>query len=40
MDRREENPLSDTMMEARRATFQDAWPHESKKGWKCKVEKV
>lgn len=40
MDPLEEDPLSDKMVEARRATFQDRWPHENKKGWKCKVQKV
>lgn len=39
-NRMEEDPLSEKMMEARRATFKDAWPHDGKKGWKCKLEKV
>jgi hypothetical protein len=28
------------MIEARKATFADKWPHESKRGWKCKVKQV
>lgn len=39
-DRVEENPLSEEMMNARRSTFADSWPHEHKKGWTCKIEKV
>jgi len=37
---KENNPQEDKMMEARRETFADKWPHEGKKGWKCKVQKV
>ena len=40
MDRAEEDPMSAKMVDSRRATFQDAWPHEPKKGWKCKMQKV
>ncbi|KAI9672064.1 MAG: hypothetical protein M1831_001877 [Alyxoria varia] len=40
MDRAEEDPMSEKMVEARRATYQDAWPHESRKGWKCKMQKM
>lgn len=39
-DRVEEDPMEDKYVEARKATFQDSWPHETKKGWKCKVKKV
>jgi hypothetical protein len=28
------------MIAARRATFAGRWPHDSKKGWLCKVTKV
>jgi hypothetical protein len=35
-----ENPMSSRMVEARKATFGDRWPHEGKKGWKCKVKQV
>lgn len=36
------DPLSEEMIGARRATFQHGhgWPHESKKGWKCKITKM
>ncbi|KAF7188455.1 Protein bir1 [Pseudocercospora fuligena] len=36
------DPLSEELYEARKATFQvgDGWPHESKKGWKCKITKL
>ena len=36
----QEYPLSERMIEARKATFGDRWPHEDKKGWKCKVKQV
>ena len=36
----EESPASRRMIEARKATFADKWPHESKKGWKCKTRQV
>jgi hypothetical protein len=36
----EEYPCSNRMIEARKATFADKWPHEGKKGWKCKVKQV
>ena len=35
-----ENPLSARMMEARKSTFNELWPHESKRGWTCKTQKV
>jgi len=35
-----ENPATKRMMEARKATFADKWPHEGKKGWKCKTKQV
>lgn len=35
-----ENPMSTRMVEARKATFGDRWPHEDKKGWKCKTKHV
>lgn len=38
--RSEEDPLNEKMMDARRETFADRWPHESKKGWTCKTEKA
>ena len=39
-NRVEDDPLSEKMMEARRATFMNNWPHEDKRGWKCKIQKV
>jgi hypothetical protein len=35
-----DDPLSSQMLEARKATFGDRWPHEGKKGWKCKTKQV
>lgn len=32
--------MSDKYRDARIGTFRDSWPHENKKGWKCKVAKV
>ena len=34
------DPLSAGMLEARRMTFTPGWPHENKRGWLCKKEKV
>ncbi|KAJ9620227.1 hypothetical protein H2203_007992 [Taxawa tesnikishii (nom. ined.)] len=34
------DPMSEDMIEARRATYATLWPHESKKGWKCKTQKM
>ncbi|RFU30538.1 hypothetical protein B7463_g5772, partial [Scytalidium lignicola] len=39
-DLSEHNPLSPEMVSARKATFADKWPYESKKGWKCKVKQM
>ena len=36
----EEDPMSTKMLEARRSTFGGLWPHESKRGWTCKTQKV
>jgi hypothetical protein len=36
----DEDPLSTKYADARVATFQGTWPHENKRGWKCKVSKV
>jgi hypothetical protein len=36
----EENPMSSRMVKARKDTFGvdgERWPHETKRGWKCKV---
>lgn len=37
---REEDPMSERMLDARRMTFSSIWPHENKRGWKCKIQKV
>lgn len=39
-NRSESHPLSERIRAARKATFQNSWPHEKKKGWKAKTEKV
>lgn len=36
----EEQPNSTKLLEARKATFADRWPHEDKKGWKCHVKQM
>ncbi|RDA95065.1 hypothetical protein CP533_2114 [Ophiocordyceps camponoti-saundersi (nom. inval.)] len=35
-----QDPISSHMIEARQATFGDWWPHDSKKGWKCKTKQL
>jgi hypothetical protein len=35
-----DDPTQPQMMEARKATFAGKWPHESKRGWKCKTKQV
>jgi hypothetical protein len=40
VNRKEEDPMSEMMVAARSTTFQDSWPHEYKKGWKCKTQNV
>lgn len=35
-----DDPMSAKMLEARRTTFGVAWPHEGKRGWTCKTQKV
>ncbi|KAF2403912.1 hypothetical protein EJ06DRAFT_579828 [Trichodelitschia bisporula] len=34
------DPMAEEFLEARKDTFTDAWPHEQKKGWKCKIAKM
>lgn len=36
----EQNPNSEAMIEARKMTFAGRWPHEGKKGFKCKTKQV
>ncbi|KAG5918409.1 hypothetical protein E4U42_006870 [Claviceps africana] len=35
-----EDPSLPHMVEGRRATFADKWPHEARKGWKCKTKQL
>lgn len=35
-----DNPMSDKMLNARKSTFGIIWPHDSKRGWTCKTQKV
>ncbi|GFP53743.1 protein bir1 [Trichoderma asperellum] len=35
-----EDPNDPEMVEARKATFAGRWPHENKKGWKCKTKQL
>lgn len=35
-----EDPKSKRMVDARKVTFAGRWPHEAKKGWKCKTKQL
>ncbi|ETS82819.1 hypothetical protein PFICI_04695 [Pestalotiopsis fici W106-1] len=35
-----EDPSLPHMIDARKATFGDRWPHEGKRGWKCKTKQM
>ncbi|KAL2042406.1 hypothetical protein N7G274_004898 [Stereocaulon virgatum] len=35
-----EDPMSDNMRDARYMTFDSNWPHEHKRGWTCKTQKM
>ncbi|KAK5987944.1 Protein bir1 [Cladobotryum mycophilum] len=35
-----EDPNQYDMIEARKATFGERWPHDNKKGWKCKTKQL
>ena len=35
-----EDPMSENMRDARYMTFGSNWPHENKRGWTCKTQKV
>lgn len=39
-NRVDEDPMDLEMVEARKVTFLGKWPHEGKKGWKPKIQKV
>lgn len=36
----EDDPMGTEMTEARKATFAGRWPHDGKRGWKCKTKQV
>lgn len=36
----QEDPSLPHMVEGRKATFAGKWPHEGRKGWKCKTKQV
>lgn len=35
-----EDPTDKRLLEARTSTFGSSWPHEHKRGWVCKAEKM
>ncbi|KAI0432800.1 hypothetical protein F5Y09DRAFT_300933 [Xylaria sp. FL1042] len=35
-----DDPTSSDMIDARKATFGDRWPHDGKRGWKCKTKQL
>ena len=35
-----EDPLTERLLRARKMTFESRWPHETKKAWICKTQKV
>ncbi|KAH6659026.1 hypothetical protein BKA67DRAFT_685634 [Truncatella angustata] len=35
-----DDPSHPDMMQARKATFAQRWPHEAKRGWKCKTKQM
>ncbi|KAK7427446.1 hypothetical protein QQZ08_006052 [Neonectria magnoliae] len=39
-DYAQEDPSQPYMKDARKATFAGRWPHDSKKGWKCKTKQL
>ncbi|KAA6414789.1 MAG: hypothetical protein FRX48_01539 [Lasallia pustulata] len=38
--RDEENPMGAKILNARKSTFGIMWPHDSKRGWTCKTQKM
>ncbi|CAD6588974.1 MAG: hypothetical protein ASARMPRED_003850 [Alectoria sarmentosa] len=34
------DPMSERILDARRMTFGSRWPHENKRGWSCKTQKM
>ncbi|KAL9637063.1 MAG: hypothetical protein Q9164_002441 [Protoblastenia rupestris] len=39
-DDKVEDPLSQSMIDARQMTFGTIWPHENKRGWLCRIQKM
>jgi hypothetical protein len=37
---KQEDPSHPALVQARKATFADRWPHDGKRGWKCKTKQV
>ena len=35
-----DDPMSERLLDARKMTFGSKWPHEAKRGWTCKTQKV
>ncbi|KAL9623473.1 MAG: hypothetical protein Q9160_002153 [Pyrenula sp. 1 TL-2023] len=35
-----EDPTGERMSQARKATFSTGWPHDGKRGWTCKTQKM
>lgn len=35
-----EMPMDEKLLDARKMTFGSNWPHENKRGWICKTQKV
>lgn len=35
-----EDPTQSRLVDARASTFEIGWPHESKRGWVCKIDKM
>ncbi|KAI9736634.1 MAG: hypothetical protein M1834_000838 [Cirrosporium novae-zelandiae] len=35
-----DDPMSEKMIHARKETFRRLWPHDNKRGWACKTEKM
>src|SRR5215469_754999 len=35
-----DDPMGERLVQAREVTFHHSWPHEGRKGWKCKTKKM
>lgn len=36
----QQDPMDEHLVNARKMTFGAGWPHEDKRGWVCKTQKV